>query len=145
MKLALILAVALLLVAGLFWIQFRRASASDFLMPESLYQVRCDDAGVSVTDPKGGVNTIQWSRLTRVGVRTTDEGPANPDVFWEFFDDRPSPSVVFPGGATGETECLAALQSRLAGFRNDQLIRAMTSAQNAYFVVWESPGSETAK
>ena len=58
MKLALILAVALLLVAGLLWMQFRRASASDFLMPESLYEVRCDDTGVSVTDPKGGVNSF---------------------------------------------------------------------------------------
>jgi hypothetical protein len=113
-------------------------STASPLMPESLYIASCEEVGVSVERPNAPAQTVSWAAITRVAIRTTDEGPANPDVFWEFYSGATSPTVVFPGGATGEQECLKELQSRLKGFDDQQLIRAMGSAQNAYFIVWEA-------
>jgi len=107
-------------------------------MPEHLYNVTFDEHGIVVTDPRGGTQRVAWTEMTRVAVRTTDEGPFLPDVFWELHAGGDDPAIIFPGGATGENELLAELQRRLPGFDNDQMIAAMGSADNAYFPLWSA-------
>jgi hypothetical protein len=106
------------------------------LMPESLYVVTFDDSMVEVKDPAGEVRTVPWDQITRVGIRTTDEGPFLPDVFWGIHSGGEEPTVVFPGGASGESELLAELQRRLRGFSNDDVVAAMSCTSNAYFQLW---------
>jgi len=106
------------------------------LMPESRYVVTFDQNAIAVADPAGETRRVAWRDITRVGVRTTDDGPFLPDVFWGIHGGATEPAVVFPGGASGESELLAELQRRLPGFRNDELIAAMQSTSNAYFVLW---------
>ena len=120
-------------LAALVWWRSRTA-----LMSESLFRVEFDEATISVTDPEGVRHSVPWSALTKVAIRTTDAGPHEPDVFWGFHAGSSTPSVVFPQGATGEDQLLEALQSRLPGFRNDQLIQAAGSTSNTFFVLWES-------
>lgn len=114
------------------------------LIPESLYKVTFDEHAIVVTDPRGGTQRVAWTDMTRVAVRTTDEGPFLPDVFWEIHAAGDDPAIVFPGGATGENELLAELQRRLPNFDNDQMIAAMGSTDNAYFPLWSTtPGMHT--
>lgn len=115
---------------------FYRRRRAKRLMPESLFVVSFDSAGIRVSDPSGDTRAVAWERLSRVTIRTTDEGPLRPDVFWFLHESADTPSAVFPGGATGETELLAELQKRLSRFDNEQLIQAMASTSNALFVVW---------
>ena len=99
--------------------------------------VTFDSREIVVTAPSGRSRRIAWDAITRVCVLTADVGPFVPDVFWAFHvrDEKP---LVVTHEAHGTPELLAELQARLEGFRNDQLIAAMQSVENAEFVVWES-------
>lgn len=108
------------------------------LLPESLYTVTFNDDVIEVSDPAGEIRRVRWDQITRVGIRTTDEGPFLPDVFWGIHAGGDEPVVVFPGGASGESELLTALQRTLPGFSNDELIAAMRSTSNAYFLLWST-------
>ena len=82
---------------------------------------------------------VEWSKLTRAAIRTTDEGPWEMDVFWGFHENGSSAATaVFPGGATGEQALITELDRRLPGFSCKQIIKAMSSTSNAYFILWDS-------
>jgi hypothetical protein len=107
-------------------------------VPEALFRVECSEEKIEVISPQGELRVVTWQALTGVGIRTTDEGPWSPDVFWGLHENNStSASVVFPGGSTGEPELIRAMQERLPGFRNEEFIRAMQSTWNSHFVVWE--------
>lgn len=106
-------------------------------MPESLHRVQVNDTEIVTIAPNGERQAVPWSALTKVVIRTTDEGPLRPDVFWEFYAGTSQVRLSFPQGATGEEEVLGALEAKLPGFRYNEFIRAMGSASNATFVVWE--------
>ncbi len=101
--------------------------------------VEFDDAGIVVVHPHGELQAVRWNELTRVAIRTTDEGPWNMDLFWGLHTQGATdPAAVFPGGASGEAAFVKELNARLTGVSSDQIIKAMGSTSNAYFVVWES-------
>lgn len=106
------------------------------LMPEALFVVSVDADQVEIVDPAGVRRSVAWRVLERLVIRTTDTGPLLPDVFWEL-ESADGPILQFPGGATGENDFLLAAQTHLHGFRNDQVIAAMSSTSNREFVVWE--------
>jgi hypothetical protein len=128
---ALVIVVVAAAAAFLWW------RARSPLIPESLFVVRFDDEAITVTSPNGETQSVMWRDLTKVGIRTTDDGPAQPDVFWGLHTGAEKAALVFPGGATGEQEVLAAMESRLPGFDDNQVIKAMGSTSNAYFLIWE--------
>jgi hypothetical protein len=105
------------------------------LMPESLCVVTLSETGVSCTRPGGLRESVAWDDLRRVEIITTDQGPFAADVLWVLHGS--STGCVVPQGATGEPELLARLQA-LPGFRNDAVIQAMGSTENARFVCWEA-------
>jgi hypothetical protein len=104
------------------------------LMPESSCVVQLSETGVSSTNPNGRIDTVEWHDLNSVEIVTTDKGPFFPDVFWLLNGSRTK--CVIPQGATGETELLNRLQ-KLPGFRNEALIKAMQSTDNARFLCWQ--------
>jgi hypothetical protein len=106
------------------------------LMPEGLCVVKFDERAIDVVYSTGERRRVEWDEITRVRIRTTDEGPFLPDVFWAIHAGGDEPVVVFPGGASGESELLVELQRKLPGFNNNALIRAMTSTSNADFLLW---------
>ena len=121
-----------LAIAAFFWWRVRSP-----LMPESQFVVRFDADAITVVAPNGETESVMWKDLTRVGIRTTDDGPAQPDVFWGLHTGAEKAALVYPGGSTGEQEILVAMESRLPGFDDSQVIKAMGSTSNAYFLVWE--------
>lgn len=106
-------------------------------MPESLFRVEFNQEKIWCLDPSGQKEEMNWDDIKMLKIRTTDEGPMLPDVFWEFYKDIKKPQLVFPGGATGESEILNAVQSKLPGFDNGALIKAMSSTDNNEFILWQ--------
>ena len=131
--------VAIVVVACLVLYAGRRVrrEGPPILMPEALTVVTFDERTITVRYSGGETRAIEWDELTMVGIRTTDEGPFVADVFWELHGPDGGPRVVYPQGATGEDKLLAEMQRRLAGFDDSQLIKAMGSTRNAFFVIWQ--------
>lgn len=113
------------------------------LHPEAQTVISFDEEHVRVTRPDGEMQSVRWADLTMVGIRTTDEGPFVADVFWGLRGADKAPAVVYPQGATGESDLLEAMQKRLAGFDNRKLIEAMGCTGNAFFLIWERKGVAT--
>jgi hypothetical protein len=115
----------------------KNGTAKSNFNPEARNVISFDDRQIRVTYPNGETRSILWTDITMVGIRTTDEGPFLPDVFWGLHGVDKSPAVVYPQGATGDSALLEAMQRRLAGFDNRKVIEAMGSADHAFFLVWE--------
>jgi len=115
------------------------AIAADAPSPESAFFVGFTKKVITVAPPSGSKRTIAWKDLRQVAVRTSDEGPQKPDIFWELHGTGDAGTLVFPSGATGENALVEAMQVRLKGFDNKKLIDAMSSHQNATIVLWEAP------
>lgn len=132
--------VAIVVVIGIaLWLGWRRPKGHrPGLMPEALCTVAFDDRTITARYPNGDTRAIGWDELSLVGIKTTDEGPFVADVFWGLHGRNGEPRIVYPQGATGEEALLVEMQRRLADFDNRQLIEAMGSTRNAYFVIWQS-------
>ncbi|MBS0308386.1 MAG: hypothetical protein JSS58_05385 [Proteobacteria bacterium] len=107
------------------------------LNPESRTVVSFDDEKITVRYENGEGREVRWDALTMIGIRTTDEGPFRPDMFWGLHAGSENPAVVYPQGATGDGELLHALQRRLPGFDNRTLIEVMGSTENNFFLIWK--------
>lgn len=94
------------------------------------------DATISANYGNGETRSIDWNSITKVGITTSDEGPFVEDVFWGLHAGEEI-KVAYPQGANGEQALLRAMQERLVGFDNGQVIEAMGSTSNAHFTVWE--------
>ncbi|OGP92621.1 MAG: hypothetical protein A2Z19_07625 [Deltaproteobacteria bacterium RBG_16_54_18] len=105
------------------------------LYPESLTKVGFDSERIWVKHPNQDEKSILWKDLIGVAIRTTDEGPLNPDVLWIL--GTKEKTLVFPGGATGESNMIERLQT-LPNFDNEAVISAMGSAFNNTFICWEN-------
>jgi hypothetical protein len=119
----------------------RIANTEAVWAPEKAVVVSFDDDIISARYANNEVRSVRWDRLSRVAIRTTDEGPFMPDVFWGFHEGDERPGLVYPQGATGDGEMLQEMQRRLKGLRNEVVIEAMGTATNAYFVIWEKDPS----
>jgi hypothetical protein len=122
-------------VGLLLWSRRRRGVHT---MPEAQVRVGFDDAEIVCSYPKGEFKKVAWSDITEVRIRTTSEGPWLEDVYWGIHAASPSPEIVYPQGALGEPELLEALQRRLQGFDNEELIRAMGCTTDRSFLVWRA-------
>jgi hypothetical protein len=106
-----------------------------------IWRVTFDDTDVRLFKPDGTMSQIAWSQLGCVGIMTTPDGPAEPDLFWLLQPLDRRMSLVFPMGADGEHELLHEMQNRLPGFDNMTVIEAMSSTDAAGFVVWQPPSN----
>ena len=103
-------------------------------------QVTWDDSGVRCALGDGRVDAVVWSELEEVRVVTTATGPLSEDVFFVLVGEGGDHGCVVGMSEVGEA-FVPRLQA-LPGFRNEELIRAMGSAEEAEFLLWRrtSPG-----
>src|SRR5688500_11514311 len=104
---------------------------------ESRWTVTSEDDRISVSSPDGEIRAIAMSDLAAVMIETNDSGPWGTDFWWLLLAADRSLACAFPQGATGEKEAMERLMS-LPGFHHEEMIRAATSTDNAFFPVWES-------
>ena len=79
---------------------------------------------------------IAWSDVVWVRVYTTSEGPIAEDVFFAL-GGADGKGCLVPHGLAVEVDLVAALQRRLPELDNDALVRAMGSATDAVFTIWQ--------
>jgi hypothetical protein len=96
--------------------------------------VSFDSLRIAVIYP-GQEQSIRWDEIRRLETVTTDEGPWAPDCFWLLYDAGCVCRLLIvqenmPDGL------LSAFQTRLSGFNNEVVIRAMGSTIKQRFLVW---------
>jgi hypothetical protein len=105
---------------------------------EGDYQVKFDENRIELINPYGQHSDVLWQDLSVIAIKTTDEGPVQPDVFWQFYTGNEQPTLVFPQGTIGDEDLLTAMSKRLNGFNYQEVINAMGSTENALFVIWSN-------
>jgi hypothetical protein len=88
------------------------------------------------------VESVDWARLTRVAVHTSDEGPFQEDFYWLLVQEDGKGAAV-PQTWEGSARLLEALQ-KLPGFDNQAFVSACTSVQPALFECWKGKPGEAA-
>jgi len=117
------------------WLRAAAARAQARRARPAAGTVTVNDWGV--TRVVGDVHeAIAWSDVVWVRVYTTSEGPSVEDVFFAL-GGADGKGCLVPHGLAVEVELVAALQRRLPGLDNDALIRAMSSATDAVFTIWQ--------
>ena len=104
------------------------------LFPESQVLVALDDGVVRCTWPGQEPASLSLDHLTRVLIKTTDDGPFACDLFW-ILESRSGTPLTIPKGATGEDDLVAYLVE-LDGFDHMRMIVAMGSTSNNLFECW---------
>ena len=84
---------------------------------------------------------VAWADLVWVRIYTTGEGPAVEDVFFAL-GGADGKGCLVPHDLAVRANLLAVLQERLHGLDNEQVIRAMGSAVDAYFTIWTRRDSD---
>lgn len=104
-------------------------------------EVLVQDHGTFVSSvfPNGETQTLLWSDLDRVEVRTNDSGPWGWDVWWVLSGSRDE--VAFPLGATGQDEVLDKVQV-VTNVDKNRLSQGMNCTQNATFLCWQRGGAD---
>ena len=119
---------------GLFSFFNKSKQQNKSLEPESKWIVKIDGATIKTTDNKGQEQLLKMTDIQQIIVETNDSGPWETDVWWRILSDNGLVSI--PQGATGESEMLQTFQN-FSDFDNETFIKAMTSTNNAEFVVWK--------
>jgi hypothetical protein len=101
-----------------------------------MVSVQFDDESISVIRQDDHRESVRWSDLSEVWIKTTNEGPFLEDVFYILIGKDQQSGCVVPQGAAGESELFGALQTCLPGFDNEKVIEAMSSTGNQSFLVW---------
>jgi len=105
------------------------------LEPESKWVVAIDGDLISIRDEAGLIKTVAKGDLSGVAIETNDSGPWGADVWWLLLDSSDLLACAFPQGATGEDSVIDYV-SALPSFDHGEMIKAMTSTDNAVFAVW---------
>lgn len=93
-----------------------------------------DDDGVRRHLADGTEESVGWSELAEVAIRTTPEGPWREDVFFLLVRTGGGGCAV-PAGDPAADDLMSRLQS-LPEFDNERFIEAMCTMEDALFVVW---------
>lgn len=147
---------ALVIVAVFYGIKFARFKSigkQDFeselsdsgdgsLHPESDFVISIEGDVVRCTRPDGNIESFQWSKLAKVEILTTSDGPFAPDMFWVYQDSEGGGAVI-PSGASGET-VLTDMAFELSEFDYESFISSQTSTDDTTFPVWRSSKSNGA-
>lgn len=99
--------------------------------------ITVDDEGVRRLLADGTEESVSWTDLSEVAIRTTPEGPWKEDVFFLLMKDGGGGCAV-PAGHPSADELMSRLQS-MTDFDNDAFVEAMTTTEDGLFVVWQRP------
>ncbi len=130
----------LIILAAIFAVAFRRRAQfeSD---GSGAGVVEVDERRIAYLAPEGG-GVVALDALVRVEIMTTDQGPFVSDVFW-VLSAGDGTRLMIPSEARDAVSIFDAI-SALPGVRMDVAVTAMTSTENAIFLIWEAPsGNDT--
>ncbi len=120
---------------GIFSFFKKKKSEVNKISPESKWIVQIVGTTIKTVDYDGIEKSFEIYGIQQIIIETNDSGPWGTDLWWRIFGKDGLLSV--PGGATGESEMLENFQ-RFPNFDNAELIKSMSSTDNAEFVVWQN-------
>ncbi|WP_208353750.1 hypothetical protein [Pseudaestuariivita rosea] len=97
--------------------------------------VELDERLITYFAPQGG-RSVSIDDLVRLEVRTTNKGPFVNDLFWYLHSSDSYTPLIIPNDAKG-VECMFDVINALPGADYKTATTAMTSAENANFVIWQ--------
>nr|WP_026317016.1 hypothetical protein [Actinokineospora enzanensis] len=97
--------------------------------------ITVDDRGVRRLLADGTEESVSWSDLAEVAIRTTPESPWKEDVFFLLMRAGGGGCAV-PAGDPSADDLMGRLQS-LPNFDNEAFIEAMTTTEDGLFVIWQ--------
>lgn len=81
--------------------------------------------------------SITWSELETITIVSSEQLGSN-ELYWLISGSNRRHPLIIPMGAPGEHELVQAMQARLDGFDNMAVVEAMSSVEDALFIVWEA-------
>lgn len=81
-------------------------------------------------------DSVDWDKIQKIEILTTDSGPLVEDLFYLFHGPNES-GVAIPNELAAKYSLLSLLQNRFPDLKNDMVINANCSIENARFVIWE--------
>jgi len=112
-----------------------RKPAKHYEQPEHAWSVWDSGDAIHCTFKDADKRVARWKTMKKIVMRTTDEGPLLPDMFWHFIDA--DGEVAFPQGALGEQQ-IKERAMELEGFDFAQFIASQACTDNATFTVWKA-------
>lgn len=98
-------------------------------------EITVDEDGVRRQLADGNEESVTWTNLSEVAIRTTPEGPWKEDVFFLLVKEGGGGCAV-PAGHPSADALMGRLQS-MPGFDNDAFVEAMTTLDDGLFVIWQ--------
>ena len=99
--------------------------------------VSVNSRGVTCTRP-GLTEHVDWDAIERIEIVTTDEGPVHEDV-WLLLAGREQGCAIPQGSPAFKQLLFDDLKDRFEPLDYKAVTNAMSSAQNARFLVWKNP------
>lgn len=84
--------------------------------------------------------TLPWSQVAAVRVRTTSGGPIDDDLFLELEPTVGSGRLRIPSEAEGFSDLLGVIGTRLPGFDMEAMVEATMSFEDGERVLWTRAG-----
>ena len=98
--------------------------------------VELDERQLTYFSPDAG-GAVSLDDLSKIAIRTTDQGPFVSDMFWEWTDGS-GQTLAIPSDAEGSEQIFDAL-SALSGVDYDAIMKASGEVTHNYFVIWRKP------
>jgi hypothetical protein len=102
-------------------------------MMEDYYTVTLSDTSVKVSHPKQPTEEIHWNNIQLIKLINTDEGPSLPDIWLTLIGGEEQ--CLIPQGTKGYAE-VYDIVSKYEGFNFENVIKSMSCADNAEFILW---------
>jgi hypothetical protein len=103
------------------------------VQPEEVYEVSITNEAIHVTHPKFNSSGINWNNIQTIELINTNQGPLLPDVWLSLSGENNN--CMIPQGSKGFEE-VYAIVSEYEGFNFENVIRSMSCADNAKFLLW---------
>lgn len=103
--------------------------------PSHAFTVECDDRYIHVEYPGGERRAVAWIALTKVEIRRVIVDCAIPTPYW-VLHAKQGEAARFALSAAGNERALEAMQKRLDGFANDQVISAVSDMSKVCTTIW---------
>ena len=116
------------------YILHRLFGVSNEFYPQGPWLSKITEKGFVLKRGYGSQKIRDPKRLSRIEIITNDRGPFSEDIFWKF--EHPDGDFYFPASEDISGSFLASFQE-LEGFDNEAVSRAMGSATNNAFLVWD--------
>ena len=80
---------------------------------------------------------ITWSRVTKIEILTSNEGPWLEDLWWAIFQEGWKEPTLMPNRTRNIAAIFTVLETKFSEVSMENIQKAMGSTSNAQFLIWQ--------